>query len=130
MAIILKANKVNLFVSSVLFVFWYHSPNVLDTPHICDISRLRVKVAGKRSGVGSNLFLQTFCLTYCLLILIAKQGSIILLKRSYTVFHFRLFSPTRSELIPHRLTSRIPAVMLQPACSLINIYFNVKFLMP
>jgi hypothetical protein len=33
MAIILKANKVNLFVSSVLFVFWYHSPNFLDTPH-------------------------------------------------------------------------------------------------
>jgi hypothetical protein len=32
MAIILKANKVNLFVSSVLFVFWYHSPKVLDTP--------------------------------------------------------------------------------------------------
>jgi hypothetical protein len=31
-AIILKANKVNLFVSSVLFVFWYHSPNFLDTP--------------------------------------------------------------------------------------------------
>jgi hypothetical protein len=34
MAIILKANKVNLLVSSVLFVFWYHSPNILDTPHI------------------------------------------------------------------------------------------------
>jgi hypothetical protein len=33
MAIILKANKVNLFVSSVLFVFCYNSPNVLDTPH-------------------------------------------------------------------------------------------------
>jgi hypothetical protein len=33
MAIILKANKVNLFVSSVLFVFWYHSLNFLDTPH-------------------------------------------------------------------------------------------------
>jgi hypothetical protein len=32
MAIILNANKVNLFVSSVLFVFWYHSPNFLDTP--------------------------------------------------------------------------------------------------
>jgi hypothetical protein len=32
MAIILKANKVNLFVSSVLFVFWYNSPNFLDTP--------------------------------------------------------------------------------------------------
>jgi hypothetical protein len=28
----LKTNKVNLFVSSVLFVFWYHSPNFLDTP--------------------------------------------------------------------------------------------------
>jgi hypothetical protein len=34
MAIILKANKVNLFVSSVLFVFWYHSPNFLDTPRM------------------------------------------------------------------------------------------------
>jgi hypothetical protein len=45
MAIILEANKFNLFVSSVLFVFWYHSPNILDTPHICDISRLRVKEA-------------------------------------------------------------------------------------
>jgi hypothetical protein len=32
MAIILKANKVNL--SSVLFVSWYHSPNFLDTPRI------------------------------------------------------------------------------------------------
>jgi hypothetical protein len=41
--IILKANIVNLFLSSVLFVFWYHSPNVLDTPHIWNISRLRVK---------------------------------------------------------------------------------------
>jgi hypothetical protein len=34
MVIILKANEVNLFVSSVLFVFWYHSPNILDTPCI------------------------------------------------------------------------------------------------
>jgi hypothetical protein len=33
MASILTVNKVHLFVSSVLFVFWYHSPNVLDTPH-------------------------------------------------------------------------------------------------
>jgi hypothetical protein len=32
MALILKANKVNLFVSCVLFVFWYQSPNLLDTP--------------------------------------------------------------------------------------------------
>jgi hypothetical protein len=38
----LKTNKVNLFVSSVLCVFWYHSPNVLDTLHICNISWLRV----------------------------------------------------------------------------------------
>jgi hypothetical protein len=29
-----KANRVNLFVSSVLFVFWYHSLNFLDTPHM------------------------------------------------------------------------------------------------
>jgi hypothetical protein len=34
MDIILKANKVNLFVSSVLFVFWYHSLKFLDTPRI------------------------------------------------------------------------------------------------
>jgi hypothetical protein len=34
MTIILKANKVNLFVSSVLLVFWYHSPNILDTPRM------------------------------------------------------------------------------------------------
>jgi hypothetical protein len=27
-----------------LCVFWYHSPNVLDTLHICNISWLRVKV--------------------------------------------------------------------------------------
>jgi hypothetical protein len=39
-------NKLTLFVSSVLFVFWYHSPNVLDTPHICNISWLRVKEIG------------------------------------------------------------------------------------
>jgi hypothetical protein len=34
MAIILKTNKVNLFVSSVLFVFWYHVPKVLNTQNI------------------------------------------------------------------------------------------------
>jgi hypothetical protein len=32
--IILKANKVNLFVSVVLFVFWYHSTNLSDTQRI------------------------------------------------------------------------------------------------
>jgi hypothetical protein len=34
MATILKANEVNLFVCSVLFVFWYHSLNFLDPPRI------------------------------------------------------------------------------------------------
>jgi hypothetical protein len=34
MAIIFKVNKVNLFVSSLLFVFWFHSPNFLDTPRM------------------------------------------------------------------------------------------------
>jgi hypothetical protein len=37
MAIILKANKVNLFESSVLFLFWYHTPNFLDTPRISNV---------------------------------------------------------------------------------------------
>jgi hypothetical protein len=39
MAIILKANKVHLFVSYILFVFWYHSPNFLDTPPILLVVR-------------------------------------------------------------------------------------------
>jgi hypothetical protein len=30
----LEANKANLFVSSVLFVFCYHTLNFLDTPHM------------------------------------------------------------------------------------------------
>jgi hypothetical protein len=47
MTIILKANKVNLFVSSVLFVFLYHSANILDTLHICNISWLRVNMKQK-----------------------------------------------------------------------------------
>jgi hypothetical protein len=46
MAIILKANKVNLFVSSVLFVFWYHLPNILDTP------RIITHIIGVTSEVG------------------------------------------------------------------------------
>jgi hypothetical protein len=57
MAIILKTNKVNLFVSSVLCVFWYHSPNVLDTLHICNISWLRVKRINllKCCDIGSRM---------------------------------------------------------------------------
>jgi hypothetical protein len=47
MAIILKASKVNLFVSSVLFVFWYHSPNFLDTPPKMDLE----EIGWERGGV-------------------------------------------------------------------------------
>jgi hypothetical protein len=34
-----------LFVSSVLFVFWYHSPNFLDTPRKMSVKN-RVRVCG------------------------------------------------------------------------------------
>jgi hypothetical protein len=40
MAIILKANKVNLFASSVLFVVWYHSLNFLGTPCILETTNM------------------------------------------------------------------------------------------
>jgi hypothetical protein len=49
-------NKLTLFVSSVLFVFWYHSLNVLDTPHICNISRLRVKATSCACGSSSFMW--------------------------------------------------------------------------
>jgi hypothetical protein len=61
MAIILKANKVNVFVSSVLFVFWYHSPNFLDTPrntHKTDIHALggiRTRSLSKRAPANPRL---------------------------------------------------------------------------
>jgi hypothetical protein len=47
MAIILKAKKVNLFVSSVLFVFWYNSPNFLDKPRIVVGSWTQVILSSK-----------------------------------------------------------------------------------
>jgi hypothetical protein len=47
MAIILKVNKVHLFVSSVLFVFCYHSPNFLDTPRIPGQRGAVVETAGR-----------------------------------------------------------------------------------
>jgi hypothetical protein len=40
MAIILKANKASLLVSSALFVFWYHSPNFLETPRISELNSI------------------------------------------------------------------------------------------
>jgi hypothetical protein len=47
MAIILKANKINFFVSSVLFVFWYHSPNFLDTPLITNRPQMQAILTTK-----------------------------------------------------------------------------------
>jgi hypothetical protein len=84
MAIILKANKVKLFVSSVLFVFWYHSPNFLDTPRICHFSvdvvvvyawQLQVVMGGERKAstfsfyatllaASDNLVLSLYCGPY------------------------------------------------------------------
>jgi hypothetical protein len=57
MAIILKANKVNLFVSSVLFVFWYHSPNILDTPHI--LKQINIHDGIKSTKLKTHNQLQT-----------------------------------------------------------------------
>jgi hypothetical protein len=48
MAINFKANKVNLFVCFVLFVFWYHSPNFLDTP--CNIKLQDTKLVAAKTG--------------------------------------------------------------------------------
>jgi hypothetical protein len=39
--VILQFNKVNLFVSYFLFVFWYHSPNLLDTPRTFVMRRVK-----------------------------------------------------------------------------------------
>jgi hypothetical protein len=52
-AIILKVNKVDLFVSSVLFVSWYHSPNILDTPRtsVTNSEEISYKCRGKTSSV-------------------------------------------------------------------------------
>jgi hypothetical protein len=38
-----EVNKVNLFVSSPLFVFWYHSPNVLDTPLTSNVRPVAIR---------------------------------------------------------------------------------------
>jgi hypothetical protein len=79
MAIILKANKVNLFGSSVLFVFWYHSPNVLDTLHICNISWLRVKayVASTAQTLGSwgQIPIRVSCTSVFFTVCNTREGS-------------------------------------------------------
>jgi hypothetical protein len=51
MAIILKVNKVNMFVSSVLLVFWYHLPNFLDTPRMPSSA-----IAGLDTGNRQSVF--------------------------------------------------------------------------
>jgi hypothetical protein len=58
--IILKASKVNLFVSSVLFVFWYHSLNFLDTP-LYGFSWL----TGWFQRVSYGLLMETFLIGTC-----------------------------------------------------------------
>jgi hypothetical protein len=54
MAIILKANKVNIFVFSVLFVFWYHSPNFLDTPRIFTGRKKKTRMTWSKMGKGCS----------------------------------------------------------------------------
>jgi hypothetical protein len=66
MAIILKINRVNLFVSSVLFVFWYHSPNFLDTPRtiLAVKSAATFTKADKTTNVDvSTLYVGSLCLS-------------------------------------------------------------------
>jgi hypothetical protein len=54
MAIILKANKVNLFVSSVLFFSGTIHPNFLDTPHINHLEP-NVHYSGRTAQLTSRL---------------------------------------------------------------------------
>jgi hypothetical protein len=54
MAIILMANKVNLFVSPALYVFWYHSPNFLDTPRtVTELRALTINQPGNVRAVAN-----------------------------------------------------------------------------
>jgi hypothetical protein len=78
MAIILKANKVNLFVSSVLFAFWYHSPNILDIPRmlyylskVCCISHpslYTLTIFGERYDLIDNQILVILARRVCIVI--------------------------------------------------------------
>jgi hypothetical protein len=68
------ANKVNLFVSSVLFDFWYHSLNILDTLHICNISCLRVKQDNvvyfvSSDGLYNTLIMNEYLLIYSVVLI-------------------------------------------------------------
>jgi hypothetical protein len=60
MAIILKAIKVNLFVSSVLFVFSYHSPNFLDTSRTVPFVDATVVHDGQTDMVQLEVALRSF----------------------------------------------------------------------
>jgi hypothetical protein len=61
----LKANKVNLFVSFVLFVFWYHSLNFLDTPRITHIASLLYWDHVIGTCTSQNLLLPSLCAVQC-----------------------------------------------------------------
>jgi hypothetical protein len=63
MAIILKANKFNLIVTSVLFVFWYHSPNFLDTPRSLDLCIFNLNVSSCRVHRSQETVLIRSCCT-------------------------------------------------------------------
>jgi hypothetical protein len=68
MASILTANKVNLFVSSGLFGFWYHSPNFLDTPrvyiYVCVCACVCVCVCTPKTGTGNRSGISSGYLTF------------------------------------------------------------------
>jgi hypothetical protein len=71
MANVLKANKVNLFVSSVLSVFWYHLLNLLDTPRM---------LKGTKHGTSRHaiiLILLSYSLSYVFLKAFVLHSSLI-----------------------------------------------------
>jgi hypothetical protein len=109
MAIILKANKVSLFVSSVLFVFWYHSPNFLDTPRMPHLSFPEAALSSRslvwqcarhkfllaQSRICEQRLLASSCLSVCLrgITRIPLDGERIYIKQS----HFRPWQALRVQ---------------------------------
>jgi hypothetical protein len=83
MAIILKANKVSLFVSSVLFVFWYQSPNFLDTSrvcmYVCQTTGCHVRTSGAGTSVRSELTKAAF-----------RQPQVLMFPQNHAIQHCRL----------------------------------------
>jgi hypothetical protein len=50
-----------LFVSSVLFVFWYHSPNFLDTPRIYGVFLPQSELSPSRARLSDAC---VYCVSY------------------------------------------------------------------